>query len=448
MESFFIINNALKKNGFEAYLVGGCVRDAIMGIEPHDYDFITNAKPQQIKDTLRKEGIPFTTIGEKFGTIEAHVKGEIFEITTYRKEGSYEDSRHPLDVSFVDTVKEDLARRDFTMNAIAYDIDTGDFVDPYRGIIDIQNKTIRCVGNANERLKEDPLRIARALRFAITHDFDIAMETYAGMLNNTSLLRNISKERRTSELRKMLTSNKPVKEWFDRCDFVVFSLIPCLEKCNSFPQNKWHKHDVYKHILNVVDGCDTNKFEIKLAALLHDVGKPGKASIDSNGMFHFYGHPKESAKIASVVFFNDLSLSKSEAALVEKLVRLHDEPLESGEMFATKFVCKYGIDFVRDFVVLRQSDRDDHNLDENKRPVISLDIFLSDCEKAYSCLPMKVSDLAITGKDLISNGWKQGPEIGEILASLLGDVQYGRLRNNKSELLSFLLKGEEELEFE
>lgn len=445
------ISKAFKEAGYELYMVGGCVRDFYLGIKPHDIDFATNATPEIVKSILSRDFISYTNVGERFGTIVARIDNEEFEITTYRKETGYADGRHPDKIDFAKTIEEDLARRDFTMNAMAMNPDTMKIVDPFGGIKDIDRKVVTAVGDANLRFKEDSLRILRALRFSIKYGFDIDSNTKDAMLQNKEELRNISKERITDELKKILTSGKPVSKYFKEFSDIVFEIIPELKPCYKFDQkSKWHKHDVYEHILAVVDGCKTIKFEVKLAALLHDIGKPSTFTLDDNGYGHFYGHPEKSYEISQSVISNTLRLTNKEKDEVLTLVRFHDAPFACTEKSARRAMQKFGIEYVRDFTILRQSDRDDHiNLDSTKMP--SIPDFLAMCEeieKSNTCLSLKT--LNINGDDLINLGYEKGPDIGKELNFLLDLVVSGCVENDRRSLVTLakedLLEKTEDME--
>ena len=318
----------IKKNNFEAYFVGGYVRDFLMNKEPKDIDITTNALPSEVQNMFKSH----VDTGLKHGTVSVRPNkdSELFEVTTYRVDGKYDDGRHPNEVVFTPSLIEDLARRDFTMNAIALDPIEDTIIDPFNGYTDIQDKVVRCVGEAKQRFMEDPLRVLRAMRFAIKYGFDIEESTKSAMHDKevlSKLDRCISKERITDELRKMLTCGNLIRPIFIEFSDIISVIIPEMIPCIGAPHNnRWHPHDIYEHILYVVDGCKSNKFEIKLAALLHDIGKPAsRVHDDVYNCDHFYGHPKVSFEISKKIFENDLRVSLREKERVLGLVLHHDD---------------------------------------------------------------------------------------------------------------------------
>jgi tRNA nucleotidyltransferase (CCA-adding enzyme) len=440
MKDIIWITKALQKQGFSCYLVGGCVRDYIRKEEPHDYDFCTNAKPDEIIRVLKENHIPYHAEGIDYGTVVANINGTDYEITTYRKEQSYSDGRHPDSVIFADDIKEDLSRRDFTVNAIAYDIKTKQFVDPFSGISDIRQGVLRCVGEADARIQEDGLRILRALRFAIKYDMKMDDSLKSAIHHNISMLDKVSKERITEELRKILTCNRPVTSVFQEFSDVIVHIMPELVKTVGFGQNnKYHKHDVYEHILAVVDNCQTNTFEIKLAALLHDIGKPDTCTLGEDGCNHFYGHAKESVKISRQVFQNDLVLTRTERERVLELIEAHDNHVASTEKSVKRFLAKHGLDFMYNWMILRQADMDDHIYPDKKNPNFYTDIpkiteILSVLKDKENCFSVK--DLAINGNDLMKEfDIPPSPLIGQILNQLLDAVLDEEVANEKQDLL-------------
>lgn len=435
VNALYLIKGLLD-NGYSAYLVGGCVRDLFMGNIPNDYDICTNALPNEIIDIISKLGCKYIDTGIKYGTVVAMIHGEQYEITTYRLDGLYTDSRHPEDVDFTTSIEDDLARRDFTINAIAYNPYTDDIIDIYDGIQDIQDKKIRAVGDADKRFKEDALRILRGLRFAIKYKFDIEIDTLDAMKSNVQLIDNISKERITNELYKILTCGKDISYWFNRCDYIITQIIPEIKNCVNFNQNnKYHHQDVYNHSLSVVDNCKTTKFEIKLAALLHDLGKPDCYTVDSDGHGHFYGHPERSYEIAQEVMRNDLRLSNSQSELVLDFIRYHDIVPGNTKKSAKKLLNRFGIDFMTDWFCLKQADIDDHiNITKNKYDLELMKILIAEVIDEGNCFTLK--NLAINGNDVMNHlKIKQGKEIGMILNELLQEVIDDVTKNNKDDLL-------------
>ena len=333
--------NLLKNNGFLAFLVGGCVRDSLLNKKPKDYDITTNALPEQIKQTFKD----YTTIdtGIKYGTIVVVINRKNIEITTFRQESNYLDNRRPEIVKFDTSVNNDLSRRDFTINALAYNKEQG-IVDLFNGTEDLKNKVIRCVGDANLRFQEDGLRILRALRFASQLGFEIEEETKKAIFNNKHLLLNISNERIFAELCKLLLGKNVKNILIEFVDvFAVF--IPDLIYMKNFEQHSIHHvHDILKHTAIAIEKSKKNLI-VRLALLLHDIGKPKTFSLDDKGQGHFYGHAKVSVEIAKKVLKN-LRASNYEYKMVVNLIEHHDMDLIDNEKFITRLLNKFGSTFV------------------------------------------------------------------------------------------------------
>ncbi len=436
------IFNIFDREWIPIYLVGGCVRDMLLGTTPKDYDFTVETPPENIENILRLYHIPFNAMSARYGTIIARIGNEEYEITSTRKEADYVDNRHPEEVIFGVSIEEDLKRRDFTINAMAMD-SKGNIIDSFDGnkCFDLENNLIKTVGNPETRFKEDPLRIMRALRFSITKGFQLDVATQKAMVDCKDMLNNISKERITAELRKILTAGVDIQPYFANSDMmkVIKVIIPELEPCMHFEQhNKYHHQDVYNHILSVVDNCKTDKFEIKLAALLHDIGKPQTYVTDAEGWGHFYGHAKVSRDIAETVIDERLSLTAREKDLVLALVEHHDMEVHVTEKCARRMLNKFDRDFLSDFCILRQADRDDHvNLDPN-RPLVNLNDFMATVdEEIKKNAAVKVSDLAVRGNDLMDTFHISGPTVGQTLKALLDAVMDEKVTNDKDMLLAF-----------
>lgn len=436
------IFNIFDREWTPIYLVGGCVRDMLLGTTPKDYDFTVETPPENIENILRLYHIPFNAMSAKYGTIVARIGNEEYEITSTRKEADYVDNRHPEEVIFGVSIEEDLKRRDFTINAMAMD-SKGNIIDSFDGnkCFDMENHLIKTVGNPETRFKEDPLRIMRALRFSITKGFQLDVATQKAMVDCKDMLNNISKERITAELRKILTAGVDIQPYFANSDMmkVIKVIIPELGPCMHFEQhNKYHHQDVYNHILSVVDNCKTDKFEVKLAALLHDIGKPQTYVTDAEGWGHFYGHAKVSRDIAETVIDERLSLTAREKDLVLALVEHHDMEVHVTEKCARRMLNKFDRDFLSDFCILRQADRDDHvNLDPN-RSLVNLNDFMATVdEEIKKNTAVKVSDLAVRGNDLMDTFHISGPTIGQTLKALLDAVMDEKVTNDKDTLLAF-----------
>lgn len=431
-----LILKALCESGYEAYFVGGCVRDFLMNRPCNDFDITTSAKPLEIEEALSRKGIRYFETGLKHGTVTAVIDGEPFEITTYRTDGEYLDARHPENVVFVSDLSEDLSRRDFTVNAIAYNEHDG-IVDKFGGIDDIKNGIIRTVGNPDKRFNEDALRIMRALRFASTLGFIIESETADSIHKNAELLNNISSERIYSELMKLLLGvncEKILLEFKDVIGVIIPELIPCF----SCEQNtKWHLYDVYTHIVKSVECCE-NKDYLRLAVLLHDIGKPQCKTTDSKGVDHFFGHPQRSVEIASRVL-KRLKTSREYTKKILKLIEIHDKKISpTGE--SVKFWLRtLGEDLFFDFMEVKLADMKSHNLQFAGESLVLFEKikrlaneFISNNE------PYRICDLAIGGNELVELGYRNA-EIKNELEKMIVDVSKDPRLNTK-EILKDIAK--------
>ena len=347
----------LKNNGYDAYAVGGCVRDAILKREISDVDITTSAKPDEVERLLDECAIKYFETGLKHGTITALLNAESFEITTFRADGEYLDNRHPSDVRFVSRLKEDLARRDFTMNALAYNDEEG-IVDEFGGIPDIKNKLIRAVGNPVTRFHEDALRIMRALRFASVLGFEIENDTKTAIFECKELLNNIAYERLFSELVKLL-NGEYAEEVLLEYKEILAEIIPELKPTFDYPQNsKWHLYDVYTHTVKSL--CLAPKKDyIRLALLFHDLGKPFCKTTDENGD-HFYGHAEISLKYAKKIL-NRFKVSNDIKSKVTTLVEYHDKNVSDKKSNIKKWMRIIGEDLILDFFDVRIADMLTHN---------------------------------------------------------------------------------------
>ena len=417
----------LEQAGFLAYAVGGCVRDALLGLTPHDYDLCTNALPE---DTARVFS-QYTLVhsGEKHGTVGVVMDGDVIEITTFRTEGGYQDSRHPDRVRFVDGLDEDLARRDFTVNAMAYHPKTG-YIDPFGGQTDLKNKNLRTVGDPAARFTEDALRILRGVRFAVRFALTPEEKTFQAMITLASLQDKLAKERIFDELCKLL----PLVTADDLHRFapVLTAVIPELKPMVGFLQHTpHHAYDVFTHTALVVAGVGED-LALRWAALLHDTGKPGSFTMDENGQGHFKGHAHLSAEIAESI----LHRLKAPTALREQVVLLikqHMTPLEPDKRILRRRLGQYGIETVRKMLVLQKADFAGKGVDGDTAVFSQVEALLEEILLEEACFTAK--DLAVNGQDLINLGFAPGPAIGACLASLLEQVQDEKLPNEKQALL-------------
>ena len=418
---------ALEQAGFSAYAVGGCVRDARLGLTPHDYDLCTNALPE---DTVRVFS-PYTLVrsGEKHGTIGVVMNGKVIEITTFRTEGGYQDNRHPDWVRFVSALEEDLARRDFTVNAMAYNPKTG-YIDPFGGYADLQNKILRTVGDPASRFTEDALRILRGVRFAVRFGLAPEEKTQQAMVSLAPLMENLARERVFGELCKLL----PLVTAKDLLRFapVLTAAIPELAPTVDFLQHTpHHAYDVFTHTALVTAGVG-NDLALRWAALLHDAGKPGAFTLDEDGRGHFKGHAHLSAEIADSV----LRRLKASTALREEvvlLIRQHMTPLEPDKRILRRRLGQYGVETVYKMLTLQKADFAGKGVVDSDPQFSQTEALLEEILQEEACFSLK--DLAINGQDLIAIGYAPGPAIGKCLATLLEQVLDETTPNEKDILL-------------
>lgn len=432
-----IVINALADAGFSAYVVGGCVRDYFLGNQTSDTDITTSAKPYEVEKILADKNIKVVETGLKHGTVTAVIDKTPLEITTFRADGEYRDSRHPQNVEFVADIEQDLKRRDFTVNAMAYNDERG-LVDLFGGREDIENRIIRTVGEPDARFKEDALRIMRALRFSSVLGFEIEEKTKKSIFDNMYLLENISAERIFSELSKLLCG-KNVLNVLDEFRQVIGVIIPQLIPSFNCAQNTpWHTYTVYEHIIHSVDfaPCDP---VIRLTMLLHDIGKPSVKLTDENGRDHFKTHADAGEKIAAEVL-NKLKVSNNIYNKVTTLIKYHQSVENVNDVKIKHWFNKIGEEYTLSLFDVRIADLKAHNLGK-KEVLFEIERLMSLEEEAKMIIkrrePYKISELAVNGHDLISLGFS-GREIGDKLSEILTLVMDGRLKNTKKDILNFL----------
>lgn len=434
-----ILSELLLKEGYDCYLVGGCVRDSLLGKIPHDWDMCTNATPDAMIEILNRNNIVVNPKGIKYGTVTAMFGNEEYEVTTYRKDADYTDKRHPSKVEFADNIYDDLSRRDFAINAMAYNLKEDNIIDPFSGQLDLQNKIISMVGSPIERINEDSLRIIRGLRFSIQLGFEIDEITKEAFHNKKNLLSYVSKERITDEFKKMFTCGNKISDVFDEYADIVFEMIPELESCYKFNQNnKYHQHDVYEHLLAVTDLCESNKFEIKLAALFHDIGKPACYIEDESGQGHFYGHPEVSYNMCKDLFKERFRLTNAESSLVLNLIREHDREMPVTKKSMRRFVSEYDKDFIENWLVLKKADVYDHLFPEGSKDLKSKYNLMLETYREYISEESRftLKDMAINGNDLIKSfDLKPSKEIGNILNILFNEIIDEKIFNERNILL-------------
>lgn len=425
------IINILHNNGYNAYAVGGCVRDALMGRRAGDIDIASSATPIQLEKVLKDNDIHFVETGLKHGTVTSIINHIPYEITTFRTDGEYSDNRHPQSVEFVNEIKEDLSRRDFTMNAIAYNDNEG-YIDYFNGKSDIENRIIRCVGNPNKRFNEDALRIMRAIRFSSQLGFTIEDKTKKAIFENKLLLKNIAAERIFDELTKLLNGDYVESVLLEYRD-VIAVIIPEIEACFDFHQNtKWHSYDVYTHIAKTVAVCPKKDY-IRLSALLHDIGKPQCCVTDEKGIDHFKMHPIESVEMSKMILHR-LKVSNEMFNKVITLIEYHDDNITVCPAVLKRWLRRLGEELIFDLLDLKIADMMTHNLKYSQK---SVDLFKQIKELIKEIIdknePYLISHLDINGNDLIELGYS-GKQISDELDNLIRIVS-GKPELNTNEYL-------------
>lgn len=429
----------LKAKGFEAYLIGGSVRDFVMGLPIGDIDITTNATPKEVKQVF----VDFRVIetGIKHGTVTVLINNEPLEITTYRSEGTYSDNRHPDSVIFSNSLADDVVRRDFTMNGVAYDFDNG-FCDLVGGLPDIKNKTIRCIGDAETRFREDALRILRAMRFSSVLGFEIETETKNAIHKCKDLLKNISAERIREEFTKLICGKNAYTVLQEFSD-VITVFIPEIRECVGFEQkNRHHCFDVYTHTLKAVEKSSQNS-TIRLALFFHDIGKPSVAHFDEKGEQHFYSHPKVSAEMTEKIMTR-LRFDNETKNKVVTLVKMHDSPITLNDINPDrkrlkKIMSQIGSELIFDLIEIKYCDNSAQNPEyfrgedfyKQTREIVNEIINEKEC--------FSTKHLAVDGNDLIALGFK-GKKIGETLEKCLTAVIDGKVENEKGKLLKYIQK--------
>lgn len=441
-----LIIDTFYKNNFEAFMVGGCVRDILLGNLPKDYDITTSAKPE-ITISLFDKTIP---TGLKHGTVTVLINNEPYEVTTYRTEGKYIDNRRPSSVDFVTDIKEDLSRRDFTINSLAYNQKVG-LIDYFNGTDDIKNRIIRCVGNADKRFKEDALRMLRAVRFSCQLNFDIEENTYTAIKNNYKLIKNISSERIRDELCKILISENPSKGLEILRDTKLLEIIlPEINALYNFsPKCTNHNRNIFAHTLKVIDNTE-NDLLLRLSALFHDVGKLNTLTPLNNGTFYgFPGHCLEGSIMVKKIL-SRLRFDNNTIKVISKLIEHH--LVLNATTMPTKYEVKILLNEmgVNNINLLFSLQRADINSLDNPKVFLEKVRYTENLvnEIINNREPLIIKDLNISGGDLISNlNLKPGKILGDVLNHLLNIVLEKPDLNSKETLLTlaknFLNKEEE-----
>ncbi len=421
----------LNKNGFEAFIVGGCVRDCLMNTVPHDWDICTNAKPDQTESCF--PDCKTVDVGKKHGTVGIVIQGKLYEVTTYRVDGEYLDNRRPESVEFTVNIKNDLSRRDFTINAIAYNNNNG-LIDCFGGKEDINNKLIKCVGYPEKRFNEDALRILRGLRFASRFDFEIEKGTSEAIHNLKHLLNNVSAERIREELLGIICGKSAERILNDYRD-VIAEIIPEISPCFDFEQRTPHHcFDVYRHITRSVAIIEPEPL-LRLTMLLHDIGKPKACYEDKNGRRHFKGHPVISAELAEVIL-KRLRFSNAFITDCVKLIEYHDIRFKGSKAAIKRVIGQIGEENTAKLLKIQYADtmsQSDYRREQKLNDLKTAHNHFYEVVNNNECCTLKQLD--IKGNELKTECGIEGIEISKTLNYLLDLVIDEKTKNKKSELL-------------
>ena len=424
------ILKVLEANGYEAYVVGGCVRDSLLGKQPHDWDITTSALPLQVKALFSRT----IDTGLKHGTVTIPSGREAYEVTTYRIDGEYLDGRHPSEVTFTASLREDLKRRDFTINAMAYNEKDGlqDFFD---GISDLETHRIRAVGDPRKRFEEDALRILRAVRFSAQLGYTVEEETLRAMRTLAPTLARISAERIAAELEKILVSPHPDRLRMAYECGITAVILPEFDRCMETPQNNPHHiYNVGEHTMCALMQARPDRI-LRTAILLHDVGKPLCRSTDEKGIDHFYGHPEAGAKIAEEILRRLKSDNETRRKTVQ-LVRCHDREIRLTPAGVRQAIVRIGEDLFPLLLEVKEADmlaQSTFRREEKKAHIGRVRELYAEILEHKDCLTLR--DLAVNGNDLIKYGLRPGKEMGRILHEMLEDVLAEPSHNDREYLL-------------
>lgn len=427
------IIGVLQEAGFEAYAVGGCIRDSLLGRTPNDWDITTSAKPMEVKALFSHT----IDTGIQHGTVTILLDREGFEVTTYRIDGEYEDGRHPKEVSFTGSLEEDLKRRDFTINALAYN-ETAGLIDIFEGQKDLKDGIIRCVGNAEERFTEDALRMLRAIRFSAQLGYRIEENTLAAIHKLAGNLEKISAERIQTELLKLMVSPHPdyLRTAYECGVTKVF--FPEFDLAMETPQNHLHHcYNVGEHILHSLLEVPADKV-LRLTMLLHDIAKPQCLTVDEKGITHFHGHEEMGAEMSRVIL-RRLRMDNDTTDKVCRLVRFHDygNGVAPDRRIVRRAVNKIGEDLFDDFILVKKADLLAQSMylrEEKLSNLAEWDACYREIREAEECVSLRT--LAVNGRDLIAAGLQPGRELGNILKQLLDEVLETPEKNEKDYLIS------------
>lgn len=432
------ILSRLEQKGFEAYAVGGCVRDSLCGRTPHDWDLCTNAIPEEIHNCFLDK-VTLDT-GEKHGTVTVLWNHQPVEITTFRTEGAYLDNRHPSEVRFVRSLDEDLTRRDFTINAMAYHPVRG-LIDLHGGREDLAKGVLRCVGDSLVRFSEDALRILRGLRFAACYSLTISPETSDAIKKLAPLLKRISVERIDTECCKLLLAEGKnvagmLRDFPEVWTILFPEMIPMIDCQQNHPR---HLYDVWEHTLHVLEAVPPQLY-LRWAALFHDIGKPACRFTDASGMDHFYGHPAVSKMLANQIlhrYHTDHRRIQAVCTLVEH----HDISIPTERKAMRRLIARLGEDTTYQLLLLLRADRkgqSDFSFETDRGLLDQAFSLLEEIRQEKACLHLK--DLAVSGRDLLATGVKEGPQVGTVLRTLLQMVIEEQIPNEREHLLNAVKK--------
>ena len=424
------ILRVLEDHGYEAFVVGGCVRDSLLGRNPNDWDITTSALPLQVKALFRRT----IDTGLKHGTVTVLMDGEPFEVTTYRVDGEYLDGRHPSEVTFTASLQEDLQRRDFTINAMAYSEKKG-LQDLFGGLPDLEKGLIRAVGDPAKRFGEDALRIMRAVRFAAQLGYEVEADTVQAMKELAPTLSKISAERIAAELEKLLVSPHPEKLKMAYECGITAVILPEFDRCMETAQNNpHHKYSVGEHTIVSIGNARPDRI-LRYTMLMHDMGKPSCKTTDEQGIDHFYGHQEVSAQMANDIL-RRLKSDNETRRSVSKLVRYHDLTCGLTGKSVRKAISLIGEDLFPLYLEVKDADtraQSDFRFQEKRDYLDEVRLRYRKILEEGDCLSLK--DLAVNGKDLIAAGMKPGREIGEVLGAMYRDVIDDPEHNNKEYLM-------------
>lgn len=426
-----VIIDTLMDSGYDAYIVGGCVRDSLLGLVPKDWDICTSATPIEVESCLSEYRILET--GLKHGTVTILMDDGQYEVTTFREDGKYSDNRRPDSVKFVTDIMFDLSRRDFTINAMTYNGAVG-LVDPYNGEKCLKDGIISCVGMAEDRFQEDALRIMRAIRFASVYGFTISEDTAKAIHSNCNLLNNIAVERINSELCKLIVGRGALNILLDYDD-VITTVIPELKPCVGFSKNDGHS--LYEHMARAVSSYDGDDLIVKIALLLHDIGKPSCSPEDEPDV-HLYGHEQLGSDIAANVV-SRMRFDRNTQRQVVELIRLQDEAIEPTEKDVCRWLSRIGTKQLFRLLDVNLSNAIAHAEEDNcsiTEQYHSIKEIAEEIIASGQCY--KIEDLAINGFDIISAGIPEGAQVGNMLQSILSLVIDGSLDNKRDILLEYI----------